>query len=156
MGALTQNMYNLRLAIYLLWEVILSDFGHFLLCYVCMTLVISYNWLATQRNFITTRNPKNYELPKCRTNCYQDSFVPYCYFKFQWLCIVFSVNMYVYSKWLIFMPHDFFLTVLYYMLFNLKGYNLMKHFIVIIRIRCYNHTNWCLLWREEKQCNYAL
>ncbi len=31
-GSLTQNMSNLRLAIYLTWEVILSDFGNFLLC----------------------------------------------------------------------------------------------------------------------------
>ncbi len=31
-GSLTQNKSNLRLAIYLTWEVILSDFGNFLLC----------------------------------------------------------------------------------------------------------------------------
>ncbi len=31
-GSFTQNMSNLRLAIYLSWEVILSDFGNFLLC----------------------------------------------------------------------------------------------------------------------------
>ena len=38
---------------------------------------------AQRNNSIVTRTVRKYDLPKCRTDRYKNSFIPYCLFKFQ-------------------------------------------------------------------------